>query len=162
MKNNLILLLFLLFVIAKANAQEICSTHKDTVSRESYGCKYTVIKNKYTIDTLYAEIAEQMKVEFVFTKIFGKDSAMRVPDHILPLVKIYPVFFSIENLNTNEKEHMVLGREPKKYEKIISSIIESTSKKVEGEVLYTKGWHCYNGAQGNIFFYVFPKKGSVP
>ncbi len=161
MKNKVILLLFLLFVIAKANAQEICSTHRDTVSEEIYGFQYTVIQNKYTIDTLYAEIAEQVRVDFFFTKVFGKDSAMLVPDHTLTLVKIYPMFFSIENLNTNKEEHMVLGREPKEYEELLLTIVESTVKKVEGEILHTKGLCCHNTVLWKNFFYVFPEKDRI-
>lgn len=157
MKKNIIFLFFLLFIIAKANSQEIDSSIRDTIFYSYRGCQGMLIQNKYTIDTLYTEIVEPLEVRIICAKTFERDTAFFTPDNVLfDCVKIYPIGFDIKYLNTNKEEFIAAAAIPEEYNSILLSITEMTLAKSRGEILHTKGFDCYNYCQGIMTFYVFP------
>ena len=161
MKHTLICFFLFMFVIAQVNAQTKMKILKeqDTLFTGGLGCQQVVIKNKYGIDTLYADINEKVLVMFVFNRIFAEDSNLPVllKDTIADLVNIMPIDFDIEYLDKDKTVTIFPPKYKKKYQKITSLIIENTFIKTKGEILYTNGApYCINVVIGHIYFYVFP------
>ena len=159
MKKNQIYFIFLFLSVFKVNGQE----KKDTIIRQLNGCEYTIImkKGKYTVDTLYAEIEQKVKVQFGFNRYFSTNSIIVLRDTTATLVDIVPSFYTIRYLNTNKKRIDIVSMKhiKKKYQKIIQPVIKAAYVKTKGEILHTTdNPHCLNIEFDMLEFYVFPLK----
>lgn len=169
MKKKLIYFILFFLLIIKVNGQEEILTERDTIIiRDGDECEQTIIMKKewFTVDTLYADIKQKIKVQYWSHKRFLANNVLDLfADTVLTLVDIRPLYAIIHYPDGREK-FVPMGKHiKKKYQKIMLPIMERTCVKAEGEILIFRrlaNHCCPSFTMGILDFYVFPIRDNVP